>query len=647
MRNKRFSDIERELDDEVKERLAERERYAAADDEEPDEANDTEPTEDAPAAGDSVEESADEVEYVWDGELVGGEDSGYDWTYQQTEYGTEYETSLAVPESAELAERGETAPAVSASAAPASAAEGKKSRRAGREKKKKQPKRTLGVKKGLSTAAKIWIAAASVLVVVGAAAAIMYFSSGANKQVYVTSVAELDQGEYMFNEGDTSSGEVSSDNVQAEYLSETKTINQILVHEGDEVKKGDLIMTYDTTLDTLEVEKKALEVTQMELELVNLKDRLTEINNMKPSDPDAGKPKPTKPENPTGEVVLTYRRMGGTGTREDPFIFILAGTRIPCDEEFLEVIFAESDSVWVVFENRTADMTGGRVNNAWGVNYTRSETVGASFDFFDASEYIYTEEEEEVDMGSGYTAEEIAQMRAETQKEITDKDLEIRIKKNEVEQMRLELSGGEVYSRIDGVVTELHDALEAMDTGAPIIKIASGSGMYIRGSISELMLDNVSVGDTVTVSSYETGMQYDGTVESIIDMPEDDSGFFSEGASASRYPMTVYVEDQTAFNPGEYVSISLRSSQQKSIYLDSMYVFRQNGLNYVYVEGKDGLLEQRRVSVGGTMYGYLTIIDSGLSRDDYVAFPYGNNVRVGAKVEECGMNDFYNHLYGY
>lgn len=634
MSNDRFDDVERELDEQIDMALVEREHYVDND------AADEELNEREEQSGEHEADADDGVQNDVEASSV------------ETGEAPANDTSLAVPESAELAERGEEAIAIP-DTAPVPVKENKKRERGAKKQKKrergakKQAKRTLGVKKGLSTAAKIWIAVMSILVVFAAAAAVMYFSSGANKQVYVAGVAELDQGEYMYNEGDSSYGEVSSDNMQTEYLSDTKTINKILVREGDEVKKGDLIMTYDTTLDAIEVDKKDLEVTEMELELINLKKQLAEINSMKPSNPNAGKPKPEKVEKPTGEVVLTYRSMGGTGTKEDPFIFTLAGSRIPCDDEFLSVLFDESDSVWVVFENRTANMTGGRVNEAWGVNFTRSEGGGTSFDFFDASQYIDRDEEPEEDPGSGFTAAEIAQMRAETQKSITDKDLEIRMKKNEVAKLRLELSGGEVYSELDGVVTEMNDVSKAKDTGSPLIKIASGSGMYVRGTISELMLDNVSIGDKVTVSSYETGMQYEGTIENIIDMPEPDEGYYGEGAQASRYPVTVYVDEQSAFNPGEYVSINLRSSQQKAIYIESMFVFQQNGLNYVYIEGKDGLLEQRRVTVGGTLYGYLTMIESGLSRDDHIAFPYGNNVRVGAKVEECSMNDFYNHLYGY
>jgi hypothetical protein len=46
------------------------------------------------------------------------------------------------------------------------------------------------------------------------------------------------------------------------------------------------------------------------------------------------------------------------------------------------------------------------------------------------------------------------------------------------------------------------------------------------------------------------------------------------------------------------------------------------------VRGEDGLLEKRYLQLGLVEWGVATI-KSGLSPDDYIAFPYGKNVREG------------------
>ena len=67
--------------------------------------------------------------------------------------------------------------------------------------------------------------------------------------------------------GDTreSYGPVSTDHIQTVYLSDTQTVSQILVEDGQEVKKGDLQLSLDTTLTQLELERKELENQKLQL----------------------------------------------------------------------------------------------------------------------------------------------------------------------------------------------------------------------------------------------------------------------------------------------------------------------------------------------------------------------------------------------
>ena len=77
-------------------------------------------------------------------------------------------------------------------------------------------------------------------------------------------------------------GNVQTDGGQTVYLSGTQTVTEILVQEGDEVKKGDVLMTFDTTLSALALERKRLEVEKLKLRLEDARQRLAEINAMRP-----------------------------------------------------------------------------------------------------------------------------------------------------------------------------------------------------------------------------------------------------------------------------------------------------------------------------------------------------------------------------
>lgn len=96
--------------------------------------------------------------------------------------------------------------------------------------------------------------------------------------VNVYAVSDFSMSDYW---GDTSqtSGTVSTDKVQKIYLSDTQKINNVYVEEGQSVKKGDKLLSYDTTLTSLDIEraqiayekeKLALETAKQDLERLKL-----------------------------------------------------------------------------------------------------------------------------------------------------------------------------------------------------------------------------------------------------------------------------------------------------------------------------------------------------------------------------------------
>ena len=64
-----------------------------------------------------------------------------------------------------------------------------------------------------------------------------------------------------------------------------------------------------------------------------------------------------------------------------------------------------------------------------------------------------------------------------------------------------------------------------------------------------------------------------------------------------------------------------------------MYIRKENGQSYVYIKGEDGLLKKQYVRTGKTLYGSTIEVKEGLSIDDAIAFPYGKNVKEGAKTK--------------
>ena len=129
------------------------------------------------------------------------------------------------------------------------------------------------------------IIGASVLAVAGIGAGIFAVAAkGGSKPVYVYSFDICGMTDYWGDQQSTS-GLVRADNIQTVMLTDTQTVTGVEVQQGDHVKKGDLLLSFDTTLNDLALEKKRLGVEQLKLQLEEEQQRLQEIRNYTPYTP--------------------------------------------------------------------------------------------------------------------------------------------------------------------------------------------------------------------------------------------------------------------------------------------------------------------------------------------------------------------------
>jgi len=594
---------------------------------------------------------------------------------------------------------------------------------------------------------------------------IWFTARGSGEPVNVYPFHYLGMTEY-WGDSRESYGPVTTDKIQTVFLSDTQTVTEILVQPGDTVKKGDILMTFDTTLDDLALERKRLDVEKLKLQKQAAQERLEEIREMVPM----VIPEETVPQQNTvntnlgtalkdshkiyagtkyngmtpetamicwlhndtvvGEEMLEQLRQQAARYRgnqlrtassasaeeeilEEEFFEEILEEEV-VEEEFFEEILEEeplpelpetehpeepdisdepevtdppavpdepdvpdpptentqppetqepelpdvntqTEGFYVVFKVTAGNMSLGNREVWQGVQVFGDSSSGFALKFFNAAmvpdhsvtvtEDNREESEPEIDLGSGYTSAQIAEMRSQQEKTIRDLNLKIDMAEAEYKIMETEMNDGHVYAKIDGEVLSVLTEAEARETRHPVLKVSGGGGFYIEGSISELEMDGLSAGQEVTINDWNTGMTYTGEVLELRTFPTGADNWNGSGnPNVSYYPFRVFVDGDADLQEGSYVSVMYSTAAaEHGIYLENAFLRTEQGNSYVWLRGASGKLEKRFVTVGKSLWGSYTEILSGLTEEDFLAFPYGKELQEGAPTAEADISELFSY----
>ena len=522
--------------------------------------------------------------------------------------------------------------------------------------------------------------------------------------VNVYAVGDFAMTDYWGDSSNTS-GMVTTDKLQKIYISQSQTVTKVWVKEGDEVRKGEPLVSYDSTLTEATVEKakvaydravanleaakgqlellkKAENKEQLEAELAKLEKQLAELkekydkDSNPPYDADAAVTEkellPTvtvKDDNGNSRIVHYYAWTANSVLSAEHLLETTFGVRLRANEKTPEVVTN------IVLVKRAGDKVGGGVEASWGVRVTEKYEKGTGADDYKVSQDVQLvtdlpayedkgrtyEDSEEITklekkiayaqelVAASMSREELNKAVAAKTQEIKETEISNKLAKLDLDKKLRELGDGNVYAEFSGTVKAVRDATEAYNNSEAVVELSGGGGYYVSGTLSEMDLGSVKVGDTVQISSWRTGAFCEGKIVSIDDYPTQNSNNWGDGnRNASYYPFKIFVEEDANLEPNDYVDIQYQkvSTQQQtgsSLYLQSMFIREDNGKSYVMVRNEDGRLEQRWVQTGRDLWGSYTQIRGGLTIDDYVAFPYGRDVVEGAQTKEATADQLYNY----
>lgn len=577
-----------------------------------------------------------------------------------------------------------------------------------------KPRMSKKLKKGI-------IAAACVVGVCGAVWGGLTIARNAQRgDVNVYAVNECAMTDYW---GDTSntSGMVTTDKLQKIYISQSQTVKKVWVKEGDSVKKGTVLVSYDSTLTQATVERakidydrqaENLEVMKNELELLKKAknkemleaeyDKLEkELNKLIE---DATKsPDDYKDVKDLTHIAIDGMKLGtGSGNDKDNAIYYYRTTDsdggFALSQADLMGIFSRlgktDGTLYLVFVTRADNKLGGAVmgNEGYiltavtedvpsggsqdpqqppaggeGGGTTAKKLVSVTvkpwngFKAFTDGAPDYGDKKAEIEklqrkiaqiqelLDTSMTQLDLNKAILEKAQAVKEQEVNLKVAKLKLDKKLAELGDGNVYAEFDGTVKAVRDPDEAYNNSEAVVELSGGGGYYVTGTLSEMDLGSVQVGDSVSISSWMTGAACEGTIVSIDDYPTSNGNNWGDGNSnVSYYPFKVFVTEDANLQPNDYVDIQYQKDTSaeesgSSLYLQSMFIRTDNGKSYVMARGDDGRLEQRWVQTGRDLWGSYTQIRGGLTIDDYVAFPYGRDVAEGAHTQEATTDQLYNY----
>lgn len=340
-----------------------------------------------------------------------------------------------------------------------------------------------------------------------------------------------------------------------------------------------------------------------------------------------------KQQVPNKEIFLA-------GTKQNPYVFKLSENQgLVYGKLFLD---NANLNQYLRFDVYTND---GEIDSSWLVRcdkFTTKQSMNEG-DMYsvishtkEEQKYVEAEQKPSQDISSGYTEIELAKAIRDKKQELKTLDLDLRKAKLSLSENKALLNDGIVRAKRSGIVRNIKDLSNPIQDGSAFLEVATGQGTYIKGSISELMLNQIKVGDTISAYCWTSGETFDAKIQSIDTVPSSNSNYNGSGnPNVSYYGFEAYAKDASKIQAGEYLELTfnLASDTTSSIWLSKAYV-KQEGNKYYVLKDVHGKLKKQYVTVGKIVWGDTMEIKDGLSDTDYIAFAYSKNAKEGVKTQK-------------
>ena len=340
-----------------------------------------------------------------------------------------------------------------------------------------------------------------------------------------------------------------------------------------------------------------------------------------------------KQQIPNKEIFLA-------GTKQNPYVFKLSE-----NQGFVYgKLFLDNANLnqYLRFDVYTND---GDIDSSWLVRCDKFTTIqsineGDMYSVIshtkEEQKYVEVEQKPSQDLSSSYTEIELAKAIRDKKQELKTLDLGLKKAQLSLSENKALLNDGVIRAKRSGIVRNIKKTSDSLQDGNTFLEVAGGQGTYIKGSISELMLNQIKVGDTISAYCWTSGETFDAKIQSIDTVPSSNSNYNGSGnPNVSYYEFEAYAKDASKIQAGEYLELTFNSAGDttSSIWLSKAYV-KQEGNKYYVLKDVHGKLKKQYVTVGKIVWGDTMEIKDGLSDTDYIAFAYSKNAKEGVKTQK-------------
>ena len=237
------------------------------------------------------------------------------------------------------------------------------------------------------------------------------------------------------------------------------------------------------------------------------------------------------------------------------------------------------------------------------------------------------------------------------QVDLKEAEINLKAKESAVQQSEALLANAVVYAPVDGRIQSISE--NGTDNyGNPLAYITiQQTGSYrIKGTIGELQRGAIMEGTRMEVLSRTDDRTWAGTV-TLVDYEsptqENPNAMYygtssDEMTASSKYPFYLELDNTDGLLLGQHVYLQLENQDTSASALSigsSFLAYEEDGTAYVWAD-RNGKLEKRTVALGEyNMLNDSFDIQSGITEEDYIAFPDMELCVEGApttKVEPAG-----------